>query len=259
MATEQSRDKAINSVLAELLSRALTYAKCAKSKTRSQRERAVWRALADETQRQYNFALYRLGIFGTSKIAVEQRSLMNQYVAGKYIEQMTQEEIEEIIVLAFGVSESERDEFKQKIAREKLQAKVLTYNYPPVIKDAIMTLAKHGKLGELINVDGYIDKTHDKLPEYENIPRGNPTKGGLVSKYLALGKTHQEATRLANQDLGLKFSDVNEPDFDDEIAKALAQVEAEEPTAQEKESAKGKALLDLLKPMNDSDFDSEEV
>lgn len=172
--TEQ---KYINMVLAELYQKAIDYTyKAFKVRTRfSAKERAVYRALAEDASKSYNFAVRLLGPLGSSDTARAQKIVWSPKFR-ESLELLDEDSIEDIVFEAYKISRQER-------------ASVRTQEY----QKAMEYLNKHPQLAaEMLNAVNTAARASSKL---------DSKKGGLVRYYVHTKGLSLEDARKKAQDI----------------------------------------------------------
>lgn len=196
MALNSTESKYINLALAELMKEAVNFRTLSISWSKSPKQRTIYKALADSYAITYNRLLTTIGFMGTSKDIRELKLLFP-----KKGEALSEQELDELIERSYDVDKRERTTNQQLINKQLAQAQVIGATYPTYIKDALETLARHGKLEEFIATEKLMNTPASMLPEIHNLPRGNPLKGGLVNKYLSQGKPHSVAVAMAEEEI----------------------------------------------------------
>jgi hypothetical protein len=226
--------------------------------------------LAQATAQAYNRLARTIRHLGTSDLAQG-----NKYLHPQNFNPLTDEDIDDIITKAYGISTEERRQAILERDKELATASVLSEGYPAHVKAALQILAETGTLSKFLNTAEAMGMSQSHASKVIARPRGNPVKGGLVKKHLDKGHTLEEANILAEQDLcrseNMRNSSRYDPYFDNndfaketnlqarpDIAAALAKVEADDKATPKVD--KGEAMLNLLGPNlnKDTDFDDPE-
>lgn len=245
MSLSNTDSKYINLALSELFEDALTYRKMSLTMTHSMRQRATYKALAQAFAQAYNRLARTIRHLGTSALAQD-----NKYLHPRNFNPLTDTDIDELLVEAYGVSVDERRAAIIERNKELATAEALSPGYPPHVQAALQVLAETGTLSKFLNTAEAMGISPINAAKTPFRTRGNPVKGGLVKKYLDKGNTLDEAHLLAEMDI-LKAETNPEQRIQEisnqlapDIRAALAQVEREEkPKPQLDDGAKMLAII----------------
>jgi hypothetical protein len=153
MALSKIEQKYINQALADLLERALEYKRLSLTPTTSRRDKAIWTALATEMARSYNVALKTLGVVGTSKLAREQKSLIDDLLQRDQYSLFSQVDINYVLHKAYGSSLLERERIRKNLAKRA------------AIRVEMNTLSLEDVLGKLVEDKKAAKQKEDKSAE----------------------------------------------------------------------------------------------
>jgi len=170
MPLTQTEEKYINRTLADMAERVGLYRKLSISKSRSARDRAIWRALYIEFSRAFNLMLKTLGTIATTKLGLEQRLEISDLLNGKGFSFLTDEELEQILEESFGLSVLERTIQREELERKFAQVLAVTSRTTPQVRKALSVLAKYKALDKFVDIEKLLK---EQPPEIKALPRGN--------------------------------------------------------------------------------------
>lgn len=253
MSLSAIEEKYINRTLADLLEQVLYYKTKTDGDRAGARDKAIWKALYIHSIKTYNRALGTLGLVGTSNLARAQKPYTSNMLRENGIEFLTEDDIDHIVTLAYGIGKIEREQNRYEMQKKMAKAFVISHGSNNKVRAALETLVKAGAIDKLIPLDKLMEQAPTAL---NNLPRGNPRRGGLISAGLAKGLPLVDAHRQADLILAEEEAEAEIYDVDketarvkatDELAMAIKQVFADEKaTGNTPEQLRTKKLMEVL-------------
>lgn len=167
------------------------------SRTMNKPERAIAKAVLNQTRRIYMQARRNLLITGLENKSNTQADIFGlktaeEYEAGHHAHV---DEIREIIKYSNLVADTRDNHDKPSLSKTKIEedqhmAKLHGQTLPATVRTAFETLARYGILSSALDINkfSFIANTIGPVA-----PRGNPFKGGLVRTLIAQGYSHSDA------------------------------------------------------------------